>query len=61
MLSRGILGFKQFRPSLAHTEKEVEIYRKAVDEVFLYLTSLNELDISNINLADSTFRKLTKE
>ena len=61
MLSRGILGFKQFRPSLAHTEKEVEIYRKSVSEVFLYLTSLTELDITKINLADSTFRKLTKE
>ncbi len=61
MLQHGVLGFKQFRPSYAHDEPELLLYRDAVDEVFKYISSLKESDFEKANLTDLTFKKLTKE
>jgi glutamate-1-semialdehyde 2,1-aminomutase len=61
MLKRNILGFRQFKPSLAHTDNELKIYEKAVNEVFKLLSSdlkNYEKDFKNHH---ESFVRLTKE
>ena len=61
MLSRGFLGFKQFKPSLAHTDNELMHYEKAVADVFELLAKLPKEKILTSKLAHNGFRRLTKE
>ncbi len=61
MLKRGFLGFRQFKPSFAHSEKDIKLYEKAVDEVF----KLISLDLDGTSLQSDAhhlgFQRLTKE
>lgn len=61
MLKRNILGFRQFKPSLSHTNKEVELYEKAVNDIFKILS----LDLckyqTNFENQHEGFVRLTKE
>jgi len=61
MLRRGFLGFRQFKPSLAHGSGETDAYRVAVDEVFALLASLPPGEIAVSPLAHSGFQRLTRE
>lgn len=61
MLQREILGFRQFKPSLAHTDNDLLQYKKAVEEVFDILSNLPEDIILNSEIAHSRFSYLTKE
>ena len=54
MLQHGVLGFKQFRPSYAHDEPELLLYRYAVDEAFKYISSLKRR--FEKELTDLTFK-----
>ncbi len=61
MLQRGFLGFRQFKPSLSHTNIELEKYSAAVKEVFGILANLPSDQILNSELAHTRFSYLTKE
>jgi len=61
MLRRGILGFRQFKPSLAHGDAELSIYADAVNEVFNVLANLQDDQIINTPVAHAGFYRLTKE
>lgn len=61
MLQRGILGFRQFKPSFAHDEAALSTYTKAVDAVFREIAS--NIDCSKLDtpIHHSGFQRLTKE
>ena len=61
MLQRGFLGFRQFKPSLAHGKLELSKYAIAVNEVFHILKNVSNNDIINSPVAHSGFYRLTKE
>jgi glutamate-1-semialdehyde 2,1-aminomutase len=61
MLKYGFLGFRQFKPSYAHTLGDVHNYGIAVDKVFEQISStpINKLLISPV--AHLGFKRLTEE
>lgn len=61
MLQRGFLGFRQFKPSLAHSDAELDKYKDAVDEVFLLLSKLTNDKIIFSPVAHTGLHRLTKE
>lgn len=61
MLQRGFLGFRQFKPSLSHTDSELEQYKFAVEDVFKVLANLPEDKILNSDIAHTRFSYLTDE
>jgi glutamate-1-semialdehyde aminotransferase len=61
MLQRGFLGFRQFKPSLAHSDVELDKYKNAIDEVFLLLSKLPSDEIISSPVAHTGFHRLTKE
>jgi glutamate-1-semialdehyde aminotransferase len=60
LLRRGFLGFRQFKPSLAHQSADLSQYQNAVDEVFALIAADPALSIDT-PLAHSGFQRLTKE
>ena len=61
MLKRGILGFRQFKASLAHGDAELEQYRQAVDEVFGVIVADPQAIRLDTPVHHSGFQRLTKE
>jgi glutamate-1-semialdehyde 2,1-aminomutase len=61
MLQRGFLGFRQFKPSLAHGDAELDQYKNAVEDVFELLSRLPKDQILNSETAHTSFKHLTKE
>ncbi|MBT9614051.1 MAG: aminotransferase class III-fold pyridoxal phosphate-dependent enzyme [Burkholderiales bacterium] len=60
MLKRGFLGFRQFKPSLAHQPTDIEKYQIAVNEVFA-LIAADPASSIDTPLAHTGFQRLTKE
>jgi len=61
MLERGFLGFRQFKPALAHTTAEIEGYGAAAKEVFGLLAGLDEDELLDTPEAHAGLYRLTKE
>jgi glutamate-1-semialdehyde aminotransferase len=61
MLQSGILGFRQFKPSWAHSEADVAVYKAAVDKVFAILAADPECALLDSPVHHSGFQRLTKE
>ena len=61
MLRRGFLGFRQFKPSLAHGKAELAQYSIAVHEVFKLIKDTPDSDIISSSIAHTGFYRLTKE
>jgi glutamate-1-semialdehyde aminotransferase len=61
MLQHGILGFRQFKPSLSHTDEELSIYADAVNKTFSVLANLQDDEIIDTPRAHVGFSRLTKE
>ncbi len=61
MLEMGILGFRQFKPSLAHSDKDIKLYEKAVDYIFQDLAKNIDSPNYNYPLQHQGFKRLTKE
>lgn len=61
MLKEGFLGFRQFKPSFAHTEQALNKYQKAVQLIFQRLTSDPNGEGLNTPVHHSGFQRLTKE
>jgi len=61
MLKEGFLGFRQFKPSLAHTDIEISKYNKAVKKVFNIISQ--DLECKNLISPKHHlgFKRLTKE
>ena len=61
MLQRGFLGFRQFKPSLAHSSDELKQYAQAVNEVFQLIKGLPDDQMISSPVAHTGFHRLTKE
>jgi glutamate-1-semialdehyde aminotransferase len=61
MLKEGFLGFRQFKPSLAHTDSILCDYENAVKRVFKILASDIDCNSLNTPMHHSGFKRLTKE
>ncbi len=61
MLNRNILGFRQFKPSFAHSNRDLYQYRRAVSDVFSLLSELPEGGILETPVAHNGLFRLTKE
>ena len=61
MLERGFLGFRQFKASYAHTNEDLLLYEKAVDEVFSVISSLTNEELDDLETCHVGLSRLTKE
>jgi len=61
MLSQGVLGFRQFRPSLAHDADDLAHYEECVKNVFEELATFSEDKLARTSLAHDGFHRLTRE
>jgi glutamate-1-semialdehyde 2,1-aminomutase len=61
MLQRGVLGFRQFKPSFAHTSADVEFYGDVVDDVFKLISQTDPDEMLQTQAAHTGFMRLTKE
>jgi glutamate-1-semialdehyde aminotransferase len=61
MLKLGFLGFRQFKPSYAHSNKDLSLYADAVDIVFEKIAKSSAKDLLTSPVAHSGFFRLTKE
>jgi glutamate-1-semialdehyde aminotransferase len=61
MLKLGFLGFRQFKPSYAHSNKDLNLYADAVDIVFEKIAKSSPKDLLTSPVAHSGFFRLTKE
>jgi len=61
MIKRGFLGFRQFKPSLAHQATDLDLYQNAVDEVFSVLAADPTASQLDSPVHHSGFQRLTKE
>ena len=61
MLKNNILGFRQFKPSFAHSDHDIEIYKESVRNVFEILSQKNNEDLLSVDSAHTGFSRLVKE
>ena len=61
MLKEGFLGFRQFKPSLAHSKHDLDLYAKAVDRVLGLLATDPECMELDTPKHHAGFQRLTKE
>lgn len=61
MLKHGFLGFRQFKPSLAHDEEAISKYSTAVDDVFTKISTDPECLELGTPRHHAGFQRLTKE
>jgi hypothetical protein len=61
MLKKNILGFRQFKPSFAHSDHDIEIYKESVRNVFEILSQKNNEDLLSVDSAHTGFSRLVKE
>ena len=61
MLKEGFLGFRQFKPSQAHTEAELRDYAAAIGRVFAEIASDPECVSLDTEVHHNGFQRITKE
>jgi glutamate-1-semialdehyde aminotransferase len=61
MLKNNILGFRQFKPSLAHSDNDIETYKKSVRDIFEILSQKSNEELLSVDSAHSGFSRLVKE
>ena len=61
LLKRGFLAFRQFKPSLSHTDENIEKYNIAVREVFNQMKDKNPIELLSTPVAHVGFHRLTRE
>jgi glutamate-1-semialdehyde 2,1-aminomutase len=61
MLKEGILGFRQFKPSLAHTNEDLARYEIAVNKIFPMIAADPECHELDTPKHHSGFQRLTRE
>ena len=60
MLKNNILGFRQFKPSFAHSDHDIEIYKEAVRLVFEIVTKNND-ELLSVDSATQRIFKARKK
>jgi len=60
-LKRGFLGYRQFKPSLAHTDDDINLYSQVVDEIFEAIGNTDQAELLTIAPAHQGFHRLTAE
>ncbi|MFZ4108550.1 MAG: glutamate-1-semialdehyde aminotransferase, partial [Candidatus Planktophila sp.] len=61
MLKEGFLGFRQFKPSLAHNSEVLDLYESAVGRIFAALADDLECLKLDTPKHHAGFQRLTKE
>ncbi len=61
MLKLGFLGYRQFKPSFAHSLYHIDNYAKALDEIFEMIASEKWRELNELENAHSSFKRLTSE
>lgn len=61
MMKKGFLAYKQFKPSLAHKDKHIKAYSKAVLEVFQEIRNDPECIRMEGEPHQVGFKRLTRE
>jgi glutamate-1-semialdehyde aminotransferase len=61
MLKEGFLGFRQFKPSLAHQSDDLDLYQKAVNRIFPILAADLECTELSTPKHHAGFQRLTRE
>ena len=61
MLQEGFLGFRQFKPSLSHSDTDIEKYDSAVGKVFEIIANTDQAAILESPIAQEGFQRLTSE
>ena len=61
MLKLGFLGYRQFKPSFAHSLHHIDNYAKALDEIFEMIASEKWRELNELENAHSSFKRLTSE
>jgi glutamate-1-semialdehyde 2,1-aminomutase len=61
MIKRGILGYRQFKPSFAHQLTDVGVYSEAVDDIFAGIAAGEHKNFKDSELAHVGFKRLMKE
>jgi len=61
MLKKGFLGFRQFKPSFAHSKSDVYKYSEAVDQTFQLLSNSDGENLLTSPVAHAGFTRLTSE
>ena len=61
MLNHNILGFRQFKPSFAHSQGDLDQYRRAVSKIFSLLSELPQDNLLDTPVAHNGLFRLTKE
>ena len=61
MLKEGFLGFRQFKPSLSHSDTDLEKYDSAVKKVFEIIANTDQEAILESPIAQEGFQRLTSE
>ena len=61
MLEDGFLGFRQFKPSLAHKDEHLAEYEKAIDRIFQVLSLDKTGAALSTPVHHARFEYLTKE
>ena len=60
MLSKGILAFRQFKPSTAHSAEDLDYYSYCLDKTLQEYNNTNR-DVKNYASVQTGFHRLTKE
>ncbi|MDG1946516.1 MAG: aminotransferase class III-fold pyridoxal phosphate-dependent enzyme [Amylibacter sp.] len=60
MLNKGVLAFRQFKPSTAHSSEDLELYSRCLDETLEKYNNLNR-DVKSYAPVQTGFHRLTKE
>lgn len=61
MLKNNILGFRQFKPSYAHSDHDLKKYENSVTKVFEQMSKMDFEKLSNLVPAHTGFSRLVKE
>jgi glutamate-1-semialdehyde 2,1-aminomutase len=60
-LQKGFLGYRQFKPSLAHSLNEINLYSRVVDEIFESISNTDPSELLSTEPAHQGFHRLTTE
>ena len=61
LLSKGFLGYRQFKPSYAHSKTEIDLYSEAIDEIFSDIKESDPKNLLSTPVAHDGFARLTAE
>ena len=61
LMIKGFLGYRQFKPSFAHTSRDVQKYGAAVEDVFQRMACMDPNKLLTTRPAHTGFHRITPE